>query len=108
MTNVTELKPAPDPFDEFWKAYPSCRRVDKLLCRAKFAAITSEDGLQTRMMDREAGSYFDVHLKATADELIKGAKRYDRNLPMNADYSYAEPQFVRHPNTWMNRGGWED
>ena len=107
MTNVTALKPDTDQFEQFWQAYPSCRRIDKALCRAKFEAITSPAGLSTRMLDKDSGRYVDAHMRATAAEIIAGAKKYDRSQPLR-DYDYAEPQYIRHPATWLNRGGWED
>lgn len=76
----SERESRPDRFDEFWDAYP--RKVGKKKARAKFAAAV-----------KAAGS---------AQRVIDGALRLaaDPNLP--------EKQFIPHPTTWMERGGWDD
>lgn len=99
---VVELNP--DTFDAFWKVYP--RKVGKILARALWDAITG-DGLETRIQNRDSGTYIDAFLKATPQEIIDGAKKYEKRLPIK-DWSYAEPQFILHPSTWLNRGGWLD
>lgn len=70
----------PDPFDEFWTAYP--RRVGKQKARGKFTAAVKRAG--------------------DAETVIRGARRLaaDPNLP--------EQQFIPHPTTWLERNGWED
>lgn len=70
----------PDPFDEFWSAYP--RRVGKQKARGKFTAAVKRAG--------------------DARTVIRGARRLaaDPNLP--------ETQFIPHPTTWLERDGWED
>ena len=100
----------PDRFDEFWAACP--KKVDKALTRAKFAAITSERGLKTRTLDRDSGMYIEVHLKATADELIKAMRDYAWS--QKADGSAFGSgvlkdggKFTMQPATWLNRGRWE-
>ena len=69
-----------DRFDEFWNAYP--RKVGKKKARTKYATA----------------------IKAAGDEqsVIDGAKRLasDPNLP--------DKQFIPHPTTWLERGGWDD
>ncbi|WHP18818.1 hypothetical protein [Cellulomonas sp. ES6] len=66
-------------FEQFWSLYP--RKVGKQDAIKAFAKATKN---------------------ASAARVILGAKRLteDPNLP--------EKQFVPHPATWLNRGGWED
>ncbi|WP_420100156.1 hypothetical protein [Corynebacterium sp.] len=70
----------PDPFDDFWSAYP--RRVGKQKARGKFTAAVKRAG--------------------DAQTVIRGARRFatDPNLP--------EAQFIPYPTTWLERDGWED
>ena len=74
-------QPSPSTgFDEFWDAYP--RKVGKKKARAKFAAAVKAAG--------------------DAQRIIDGAERLacDPNLP--------DKQFIPHPTTWLERGGWDD
>lgn len=77
----TEASPAArsTEFDAFWEHYP--RKVGKDEARKRFAAAAR---------------------KAGAEVIILGAKRLaaDPNLP--------EKNFIPHPSTWLNRGGWDD
>ena len=76
----SERESRSDRFDEFWDAYP--RKVGKKKARAKFAAAIKAAG--------------------DAQRVIDGALRLaaDPNLP--------EKQFIPHPTTWLERGGWDD
>ena len=76
----SEREPRSDRFDEFWDAYP--RKVGKKKARAKFAAAVKAAG--------------------DAQRVIDGARRLaaDPNLP--------DKQFIPHPTTWLERGGWDD
>ena len=76
----SERESRSDRFDEFWDAYP--RKVGKKKARAKFAAAIKAAG--------------------DAQRVIDGALRLaaDPNLP--------ETQFIPHPTTWLERGGWDD
>jgi hypothetical protein len=65
-------------FDEFWSVYP--RKVGK------------QDALKV---------YARCLKKATAEQILEGAKRY-ANDPNRLE------QYTAHPATWLNRGGWED
>ncbi|WP_318744805.1 MULTISPECIES: helix-turn-helix domain-containing protein [unclassified Corynebacterium] len=78
--NLSERESRSDRFDEFWDAYP--RKVGKKKARAKFAAAVKAAG--------------------DAQRVIDGAQRLaaDPNLP--------EKQFIPHPTTWLERGGWDD
>lgn len=70
---------APSGFAEFWATYP--RRVGK---------------------DDAVKAYDKALRKATAAQILLGAHR------MAADPNLPEKQFIPHPATWLNRGGWED
>ena len=66
-------------FKEFWQIYP--RKVEKLAARKAFAKAVAEVGI---------------------DAVLAGARRLatDPNLPPK--------QYVKHPASWLNSGGWED
>ena len=109
-SNVVPLV-QPDRFDEFWAACP--KKVDKPLCRAKWSAITSQHGLKTRTLDRDSGMFIEVHLKATADELIQAMRDYAWSQIVPSTRYEKSPQlieggkFTMQPATWLNRGRWE-
>ena len=69
-------------FEQFWAAYP--RKVGRSKCRDKFKALVKKG--------------------IPPDVIVAGAVAYaawcERNLQ--------EPQYIAHPQTWLNRGGWED
>ena len=100
----------PDQFDAFWAACP--KKVDKALTRAKFIAITSEQGLKTRTLDRDSGMFIEVHLKATADELTKAMRDYAWTQKAEGS-RYGDGKlkdggkYTMHPATWLNRGRFE-
>lgn len=113
MSNVAELfvtEAQPDRFDEFWKAYPHCKRVKKPLARAKFEAITGP-GLKTKTYDKDSNSYAAIELKATAEEIIEGVKRYaDRNKATGSgSYGFIDGgKYICHPSVFLNQGRWMD
>lgn len=114
-SNVVPLTKA-TTFDDLWNAVPPERRIDKALCRAKFAAITSEQGLHTKNLDRDSGLFVAVHLKATPEELLKGWIRYiGEHATTETKWGPAGKmklkeggKYVRHLSTWLNRGGWDE
>lgn len=69
----------PQRFDEFWNHFP--RKVGK---------------------DKARTAYESACKRATEETILQGAIRFanDPNLP--------EKQFIPHPTTWLNRGGWDD
>ncbi|MCJ2077895.1 helix-turn-helix domain-containing protein [Methylobacterium sp. E-016] len=79
--NREESPPTPSDFDEWWRAYP--RKVGKDAAQPVFIRITKAR-------------------KATVAELIEGAKRYA------AERAEQDPQFTKHPKTWLNGGHWAD
>ena len=68
-------------FAEFWEVYP--RRVGKQAARRAFAKASVAAGPVV---------------------VLEGARRFaaDPNLPRD------DPQFIPHPQTWLNQGRWED
>ena len=114
VSNVVPLT-KPVTFDDLWNAVPPERRIDKALCRAKFAAITSEQGLHTKNLDRDSGLFVAVHLKATPEEILKGWIKYiGENVVQDTRWGPAKQMklkkdaYVRHLSTWLNRGGWDE
>lgn len=95
-------------FEAFWRAFP--KRVGKPIAKAKFMAIV-RGGYSTRTLDRDSGTYIDIHLEATPQQIIDAAKRYEakNRKPGIGNYSYIDDgKYLMHPATWLNRGAWED
>lgn len=108
MSNVLAMTRAEPSFDEWWRVYP--KKVGKPLARAKWNAITG-DGLKTRTLDRDSGQYVEIELKATPEELLAGARRYEQRnrKPGIGEFGYVENgKYLCHPSTWLNQGRWED
>ena len=107
LTNVVRM-PEAASFEQFWQVFP--KRVGKAMAKAKWDAITG-DGLVTRTLDKDSGTYIELELKATPEEIIEGAKRYfqSQRLPGIGNYRLKDDgKFTLHPSTWLNRGGWMD
>lgn len=106
MTVVQMIRPQEDRFEEFWKAFP--KRVGKPIAKAKWDAITGS-GLKTRTLDKDSGTYIEIELHATPEELIAGAKNYyERNRKIGGYGFKDEGKFLLHPATFLNQGRWLD
>jgi hypothetical protein len=93
-------------FELFWKAYP--KRVGKPLAKAKFREIVTK-GLRTRTLDRDSGSYVEIDLQATVDEIIAGAKAYARSQIDPNTYKLRDGgKYTCQPASWLNQGRWMD
>lgn len=103
-SNVVQLRP--NSFEEFWKVYP--RKVGKPLAKAKWDAITGQ-GLKTRTLDKDSGTYVEIELCATPDEILAGAKIFREQQFVPGSYKLKDDgKFIPHPSTWLNRGQWMD
>ena len=109
MSNITQIAPRPEAVDDFEAFWHQCvKKLDKALAKAKWDAITSERGLETKMLDRDSGSYVAVHLKATPQELIEAMKRYARSQ-IDSNFKIKDGgKFTCGPAVWLNRGRWQD
>ena len=108
MAEVIPLK-QPASFEDFWKLCP--KKIGKPIARFKWDAITSEQGLSTRALDKDSGMYVEIHLKATPEELIKGMKAYRDSQQGGEKWAWGlveDGRFTSHPSTWLNRGRWMD
>ena len=98
-------KPQPSAdFAAFWKECPL--KVGRLLAEVKFRAITSDRGLDTKILDKSTGEYVVVHIQASAAVLIDAMRRYRQSRidPVTFD---TKP-YTLHPATWLNGGRWLD
>lgn len=103
---VVDLKPQSATFDDFWEAYP--KKVGKPLARAKWEAITN-GGLDTKTLDRDSGTYIEIHLQADPMEIVEGAKRYRKSQVDPQTYRMRDGgRYIAHPATWLNQGRWMD
>ena len=68
-----------DEFDLFWTEYP--KKADKGKAR---------------------GAYRVARKKATADELVSGARRYAN------ERAGQDPKFTKHPTTWLTAEAWNN
>ena len=109
MTNIVHLQPATATFEDFWRECP--KKVGKPLAEAKWRAITTT-GLVTRTLDRDSGTYVEIELRATPEELIEGMKRYYKSLCYNETgltwKLKVDKQYILHPATFLNQGRWLD
>ena len=103
MNNVVSLNPEPDKFDEFWKH--CAKKIGKPLCRVKWDAITG-DGLKTKTLDKDSGTFVEINLQATPEELIKGMKKY--NEQQTDPQTYKLREYTCMTSTWLNQGRWMD
>jgi hypothetical protein len=68
-------------FETFWRAFP--KKVGRLKAEKIYTTIVKAKN-------------------ATPEELLAGAMRYA------AERAGQDPQYTRHPTTWLNAGGWLD
>ena len=103
---LVETQPQTATFEDFWKAYP--KKVRKALARAKWDAIVGE-GLKTKTLDRDSGTFVDIELKATPCEIVEGAKRYALTQREPNGWKLKDDgKYTAHPATWLNQGRWMD
>jgi hypothetical protein len=67
-------------FDDFWAIYP--RKKEKKRARVSFNRLS----------------------KKTQSECIEGVKKYIKQIEIQG----TEPQFIKHPSTFINGENWED
>ena len=67
-------------FDDFWAIYP--RKKEKKRARVSFNRLP----------------------KKTQSECIEGVKKYIKQIEVQG----TEPQFIKHPSTFINGENWED
>lgn len=107
MSNVLEMPRAQTAtFDDFWMKCP--KRVGKPLAKAKWDAITG-DGLITRTLDKDSGTYVTIELRATPEELVEGMRRYRKTQIDPQTFGLRDNgKYTCHPATWLNQGRWLD
>ena len=110
--NVVAMRPQPEAgtFEEFWQSYPHVARRQKALAKAKWEAIVSEAGLETKMSDRDSGGFTRIHLKASPAEIIAGVKAYDQRMQKpGTSWQYKDDgKFICGPAVFLNQGRWLD
>lgn len=84
--SVTERsgRSSEDMFEEFWKAYPGPRKVDKRKCLGKFLIALSRG--------------------ATFDEIMRGLSAWKKCSTWNKDGG----EFIRAPLVWLNNENWKE
>ena len=105
------LIPFPQPemseFDEWWQL--QFHKTGKVIAKAKWDAITSPQGCQTRILDKSTNEYIHVHLQASPQEILDAQKRQNKAFFERHGYNNErEKQFLPRPVTWLNRGGFLD
>lgn len=104
---VLHMQPQTATFDDWWQI--QFHKTDKVMCRAKWDAITSPTGLHTRALDKSTREYVQIHLKATPEEIYEGQKRKNKAFFDRYGYDNQEQrQFVERPLQFLNRGSWMD
>ena len=95
---------APATFEDLVRAYPRTTRTKPAAARMKFNAIISPDGLTTRNHDHDSGGFIEVHLQATPEEIIRGAKMYAQEMRIPESYKFSE--YTQGLQNWLNQGKW--
>jgi hypothetical protein len=98
-------------FDEFWDLFPSVRRSCRAICRMKWDAITSANGMKAKMKDRSTDEYMYTTLKATPEEILDGLKRSRERWQGKGEQKYGWEdggRYIPMPATWLNQGRWMD
>ena len=101
--NIVNLKPEESGFEDFWKVC-AIKKL-KALCKIKYDAITG-DGLKTRMLDRDSGTYVELELTGTHEELKSGMIKY--NEQQTDPVTYKLKEYTCMTSTWLNQGRWMD
>jgi hypothetical protein len=102
--NGTEYDEA---FEEFWKVFP--KRIGKQMAYMRWREITSEQGLITKALSHCAGEFLTIHLKASPDQILEGAKKYRQRQIDPRTYKLKDDgKFTCMPETWLNQGRWDD
>lgn len=109
MTTVVQMKPRPEPgtFEEFWMAYPKPGRVKKALTMKLWNEIILPEGCTTKVLVSK-DHYEYLHLQATPEEIIAGAKAYELAIRKPGTYGEYKTEFIPHARTWLNAGLWMD
>jgi phage replication O-like protein O len=82
VSKETITKETIDRFDIFWKAYP--KKIGKEQARKTWKKINPSQALLEKML-----------------EAIERGRR-------SKQWTQENGQFIPHPSTWLNRGGWDD
>ena len=93
-------------FNEFWKAYPHCRRPPrskKAVCRGLFKMI-STTGRKTTCEG------IPLDLRATPEQLVVAAKAYAAEIDGDGftRVQHEAREYVPGAQVWLNQGCYED
>ena len=112
MTNIHQLnqEEPEEAFEEFYKLYPhNPTRRAKAKARALFVKITQKGGCDTRSRNSDSGTFDNLHLEATAAEIIAGVAAFRKELLPADKYDFEmDRRFVPYAYVWLNQGRWED
>ena len=75
-----EIRADQTAFDRFWSAYPKSRRIGKKKCV----------------------DWWKSHKPENLEQMLETLKVW------KLSDEWADPKFIPHPLTWLNRGGWDD
>jgi hypothetical protein len=107
VNTVVQIQPATATFEDFWRVYP--KKVQKPLAKAKWDSIVN-GGLKTRTLDKDSGSYIEIELSATPQEIVEAARKYAvTQIDRDNGYKLRDGgRYTCNPATWLNQGRWED
>ena len=105
IDKVVKLHPKTCGFEDWWAL--QVHKTGKLICKAKWDAITRPEGYHTTIIDKSTGDHVQVHLQATPEEILEGQRRQNKELFRNGP-SEDDKQFLKRPQQWLNQGGWLD
>lgn len=111
MTNVQMLfaasSEAPQSrFDECWSRWPN--KAKKPLARARYEALL-KGPFKTRTLDKDSGTYVEIELIATEDQILAGVKAYiDSQIDRKTFRMRDDGKYIPMFSVWLNQGRWQD
>jgi hypothetical protein len=107
--NVVRLHPQAaivGDFEAVWASWPN--KAKKPIARAKYEAIIN-GGLKTRTLDKDSGTYVELELHASPEQILAGVKAYLSTQFDKNTYRFKDDgKFIPHLATFLNGGRWED
>lgn len=109
MNTVTPLHPeptAPPMFADFWALCPTQPGHKRAWAEDKFNHITSENGLNAILRDKDTGDELRINWKATAQEICDGMRKYRATFYIKGRFELGDTTYAVNPAKWLNDGGW--
>lgn len=109
-SRVVSLFPEPEKavsrFEEVWKLWPV--KAKKPLAKAKYEALV-KGRFKTRTLDKDSGSYVEIEIETTENEIVAGIKAYLASQVDKNTYKLKDGgKYIPHLATFLNGGRFLD